>query len=433
MPGTWVAQWTLWDLFTVFLMAVAVAKLWGRVWGVVALVTLTLIAQESGAPWWIWLQVLAAVALQRVLPEGWPRRVAAAYRVLVLLILLLISVYFVLQQARLGLYPQLERPWQVMQEFAPPPPAAPAPARLEDKAALVQEQMAGDEAVVPEEQRANKQKTDKPADASTYEYDSLSGRGGMLGSVLSSSAPKRQLQQYDPSAAIQTGPGLPRWQWTTVGLGWHGPVERSQEVHFTLLSPNVNRLLAFLRILFLAVLLFCVLDIRSTNGKLDVNFWPGAKGTTTGLLLFFLLIPRLSLAQTTFPSPETLSELRERLLRKDAPECLPNCATSPRLRLEVAGDTLRVRQEIHTAARVAVPLPGLARHWLPHTVLLDGKPADGLQRTEAGQVWIDLPDRSTSNSSGRPITQTRSGRISASAETLFRTGPGRRMGSGRCT
>jgi hypothetical protein len=122
-----------------------------------------------------------------------------------------------------------------------------------------------------------------------------------------------------------------------------------------------------------------------------VNFWPGTKGTALGLLLLFLLIPRSSLAQTTFPSPEMLNELRERLLRKDALECLPNCATSPRLRLEVAGDILRVRQEIHTAARVAVPLPGLARHWLPHTVLLDGKPADGLQRTEAGQVWIDLP------------------------------------------
>jgi hypothetical protein len=397
MPDTWIAQWTLWDLFTVFLMAVAVAKLWGRVWGVVALVTLALIAQESGAPWWIWLQVLAAVALQRVFPEGWPRQVASAYHVFMLLILLLISAYFVLQQARLGLYPQLERPWEVMQEFAPPPPpAAPAPAAPQDKEAMVQQQMTADEAAVPEEQEAEarKRKVDGLEDAvSEYreEYDPLSGRGGMLGGVLSSTAAKRQIQQYDPSAAIQTGPGLPRWQWTTLGLGWNGPVERSQEIYFTLLSPNVNRLLAFLRILLLTVLLFCVLDIRSTNGRLGVNFWPGARGATASLLLFLLMIPRLVFAQATFPSPEMLNELRERLLRKDAPECLPNCATSPRLRLELAGDILRVRQEIHNAARVAVPLPGLARHWLPHTVLLDGKPAAGLQRIEEGQLWIELP------------------------------------------
>lgn len=395
MPDTWIAQWTLWDLFTVFLMAVAVTKLWGRVWGIVTLVTLTLIAQESGAPWWIWLQVLAAVALQRVLPEGWPRRVAATYRVLTLLILLLISAYFVLQQARLGLYPQLERPWQVLQEFSPPPPAAPAPVATEpeSKNAMVQQQMAIDEKLVPEEQKAEmrKREADKPQGASDDAYDSLSGQGGMVGGILSSSRPKRQIQQYDPSAAIQTGPGLPRWQWMTLELGWHGPVERSQEIHFTLLSPGMNRLLAFVRILFLAALLFCVLDIHFVNGKLGVNFWPGTKGTAAGLLGISLLIPRLSLAQTSFPSPELLNELRERLLRKDAPECLPNCATSPRLRLEVVGDTLRVRQEIHTAARVAVPLPGLARHWLPRTVLLDGQPTSGLRRTEEGQLWIELP------------------------------------------
>ncbi|NOT57027.1 MAG: hypothetical protein HOP18_20700 [Deltaproteobacteria bacterium] len=394
MPGTWVARWTLWDLFTVFLMAVAVSKLWGWVWGVVALAALTLIAQESGAPWWIWLQVLAAVSLQRVLPEGWPRRVASAYRVVVLLSLLLISASFMLQQARLGLYPQLERPSQVMQDAVPPPPAAPAPVP-EAQDAMVRRQMAADERLVTEEDKAaevRQNEAGKSQDASTSEYGSLGGRGGMLSDVLSSKPySKRKLEQYDPSAAVQTGPGLPRWRWNTLELTWTGSVNRTQEVRFTLLSPNVNRVLAFARILLLAVLLFCVLEIRARDGKRDVQFWPGATGTTAGLLLLLLLIPGWSFAQTSFPSPEMLTELRERLLRKDAPECLPNCATSPRLRLEVAGDTLRIRQEIHAAARVAIPLPGSARHWLPRTILLDGQPAEGLQRTEAGQVLIDLP------------------------------------------
>jgi hypothetical protein len=257
--------------------------------------------------------------------------------------------------------------------------------------------MAADERLVPEEEKAdevrqNEADVDKPQAASVDESGALGSRAGMLGDVFSSKPySKRKLEQYDPSAAVQTGPGLPRWQWGTLELTWTGSVNRTQEVHFTLLSPNVNRLLAFARILLLAVLLFCVLEIRARDGKLDVNFWPGATGAAAGLLLLLLLIPGRSLAQTTFPTPEMLTELRERLLRKDAPECLPNCATSPRLRLEVAGDTLRIRQEIHAAARVVVPLPGLARHWLPRTVLLDGKPAEGLQRTEAGQVVIDLP------------------------------------------
>src|SRR5262249_12806484 len=40
-----------------------------------------------------------------------------------------------------------------------------------------------------------------------------------------------QAQEFDPKAMIQTGPGIPSWQWRKVWLGWNGPVERSQQLH----------------------------------------------------------------------------------------------------------------------------------------------------------------------------------------------------------
>src|SRR5205807_2599555 len=54
-------------------------------------------------------------------------------------------------------------------------------------------------------------------------------------------------QSYDPYALVQTGPGLPRWHWTTLPLHWSGPVAASQRLRLYLLSPTANLVLAFVR------------------------------------------------------------------------------------------------------------------------------------------------------------------------------------------
>ena len=108
MPDTWLERWTLMDLFVLFLIALAIGKLWGWLWGSVALVALALITHESGAPWWMWLHVLIATALLRVLPAGWLRYLAFAYRSIALLMLVVIAGTFMIRQARWGFYPQLE-------------------------------------------------------------------------------------------------------------------------------------------------------------------------------------------------------------------------------------------------------------------------------------------------------------------------------------
>lgn len=195
--------------------------------------------------------------------------------------------------------------------------------------------------------------------------------------------------QYDPNAAIQTGPGLPRWQWRTFYLSWNGPVERTQEIRFLLLSPRVNLFLALLRILLVAALLVCVFDIRYGNGKLSLPSLPTTTATILAMLVA-LAISQPGFAQQALPSPELLNELRNKLTTKEAPQCGQQCVTSPRLQIEIVGDTLRLRQEIHAATHVGLPLPGRQRHWLPRKVLLGGTPARAMNR-ENGQLWIALP------------------------------------------
>lgn len=371
IPNTWMKQWTLLDLFLLLIIALAIAKLWKWPWGIVSLVTLVVIYHEPGAPKWVWLHALASIALLRVLPLGRLRSLVQAYRTVSLVALIAIAVPFMVIQTRQGLFPQLEKPGRVM---------ARAPG------------VASQEAVPPRELEVEGRLEEKVIDRAVpetplrYRAPSLIPKKKRPVSRLDLS----QMAQVDPNANIQTGPGLPGWQWRSIPMRWNGPVERDQEIHLIFMSPGVSMVLTFLRVILLAVLVIRVLDIRYTRRSgLGFEFFKTAALTAAGMALVFSLLTLPTQAQADIPSPGLLEELRARLLEK--PECAPNCASSPRLRLEVGANTLRARMEVHSHADVGVPLPGHVQQWLPKTVLLNGKPAHGLFRGAAGHLWIALP------------------------------------------
>ncbi|MFW5444302.1 MAG: hypothetical protein ACKE51_08365, partial [Methylococcaceae bacterium] len=112
VPESWISQWTLLDLFLVLIAALAISQLWNMYWGIFALITLALCWHEPGAPHIIWLNILAAIALIRVLPDGKFQRLLKWYRNICWFTLLIIAIPFLVSQVRIGLYPQLERQWQ---------------------------------------------------------------------------------------------------------------------------------------------------------------------------------------------------------------------------------------------------------------------------------------------------------------------------------
>ena len=93
-PGTWVGRWTLLDLFVVLIASLAVWRMWNWRWGLLTLATLSLLWHEPLAPRHIWLNLLAAIALYRALPEGTAKRVVYRYRNLSLVALAVIAVPF---------------------------------------------------------------------------------------------------------------------------------------------------------------------------------------------------------------------------------------------------------------------------------------------------------------------------------------------------
>ncbi|MSR13827.1 MAG: hypothetical protein EXR86_04535 [Gammaproteobacteria bacterium] len=364
VPDTWLHRWTLLDLFLVLIATVAVARLWHWRWAALALMTLALIWHEPGAPRQIWLHLLAAVALLRVLPSGRLRGLATGYRNGALLVLAATVVIFMIAQVRLGLYPQLEFPYQAMDGAAAAPMAAPASANpeLQESLAASQDMPAMEGAV-------------QLADEGRASY--LTKRGGQgVGALLSS--------DYDPKANIQTGPGLPNWRWQAVQLTWNGPVAQSQTLGLVLLSPAVNLGLSLLRVLFVAAL--SALFLRASFAAIA----PARSATVVlcGLIVLSFGNTWSPPVHAELPDAAMLEELKRRLLLP--PECLPSCAEIGRLRAEIRDNALTVWLEVHADRAVAAPLPGRADQWTPQTVTVDGEPSSSLFHAGDGSLWVAL-------------------------------------------
>src|SRR5437773_38050 len=354
VSSSWVTNWTLLDLFVVLIVAMAVGRLWSWRWGLVALATLALTYPESMAPRWLWLAVLAGDALVRALPEGRPLGYAKLFRLGAIVGLVIIALGFAADQLRVGLHPQL----------AAPPPVA--------------ETVTGVGGVVPAAPAA------KAREAGEVRYKrglaDLEEEKSFERAVRAGYEDRYNVYRLDPNALIPTGPGLPRWSWQTIWLSWRGPVERDQRLHLVLASPRVNRTLAFLRVALTGLLLACVAGGALGSGGLPAS-------AARALVLGLVVLGTASHARAEFPSPDLLSELQKRLLER--PECVPECASSPRLRLEVTRGALSARMEVDAATETAVPLPGSARHWSPTRVLVDGQPAQGLWRAPDGILWLE--------------------------------------------
>lgn len=374
--ATWLNRWTLLDLFFTFMSALAIGKLWGRSWGGLAFLTMVLTYQENPDLAWPLVHFLAASGLLRVAPDGWFRKGATLYRGVSLLSLLIVIIPFMVHQARLGIYPQLEKQGYFQQDSV-------------GQNRMNQRRMAADKLAPMEMQSELKEM--QPQSKSRVKRAMLSASPERAVQYTSKSKgysrkQKQQLLKVDPDAKVQTGPGLPHWRWHQVSLSWNGPVRGDQTFDVILMPPGINRVLAFLRVFLLAGLFVRLLDV-----PLHFDRWK-EKIAPTALILFLMVMGVFLPGESTasdIPSKALLKQLEERLL--EPMECLPQCAQVPRLHLDVFPKSLRIRMEIHAAQEVAVPLPGLAGGWLPSQIVLDGKPPNGLMREKEGRFLIVVP------------------------------------------
>jgi len=351
-PNTWLQSWTLLDFFLVLILSMSVARLWNRYWGLIALITFTLIWQETvDAPRYVWISVLIAIALLRVVPRNMLRRFIVSFRNVSLLALIIVSVPFMVDEVRTGIYPQLAHPAQQFDR-----------AEKELMPSSLDELQLG--SVAP----SSRLFEEAPARSKTK--DKLIKQNSLA-------------MQVDPNATLQTGPGVPDWNWNKVYLSWNGPSDLQQRAQLILLSPSVNMLLNFLRVGFLLLIILLVFGakLRSLNLK---RLAKAAMVFSLSVIPVLILAPHE--ARADFPDEKLLEQLKQRLTK--APDCLPACASVESLAINIRKLNIDLTSTVHAYQLVAVPLPARADQWLPNIVSMDGVRVKALFRSEDGILWI---------------------------------------------
>ena len=354
--GDWLTAWSLLDLFLLLIFSLAVFRLWGLGAAVLAFVAFGISYHEPGAPRYVWLALLIPLALARVVPEGWGRKVVAVWKWATIVILVLLLVPFISRQVQQALYPQLEKVGDVIM-----PTSYAIPADAEDF-----------------------KKENLPPDALIS--------GGVVTTLTSSkrSTLMTSRSQYadqvnsnmvqDAKARIQTGPGVPEWRWRNVSFGWNGPVQARQTVRPVLIPQPVESVLSLLRVVLLLALAGVLLNARRMGGAIF-------RGGRVAAIAALLLVAGTTGARAQFPNQPLLDTLRERLTK--VPDAFPNVADIPTVSLALDGKRIVMESAVDVVSDCAVPLPGRLAGWGPLSVQVDGKPAVAMRRPD-GYLWVVL-------------------------------------------
>jgi hypothetical protein len=423
-PQAWIESWGLWGLFGVLVIAVFAGWLGGWPVGAVALAALLLTYQEGPGYIWLWANLLAAVALARVAPEGKFRTVVRAYRVAAFAVLGLALLPFLWNEARIAIYPQLDRPSFSMTGRAA---LAAAPQVRRSRATATSEDFAAVPMAPPAAAEIDASRRDGPEEeakvASNFRYF------GGLNSM-------QVVPRYAPGTLLQAGPGIPAWNYVQYHFQWSGPVEPDQTVRFLYIGPVTLAIWRFAGIILLVALFGALLYVgRGTPGGWrggSLERWlprraapePPTLGaasalaapawTVAALLFGAIAAPE---GQAAVPDSALLNELKTRLTRQ--PECVPSCADITAARISVRGDRLEVSLDVSALTSIAVPMPSAGDRWQLGAVTVDGRSSLAVTRENDGTLWIPL------NTGAHTVRLEGSLPAAESIQLAFRTPPRR--------
>jgi hypothetical protein len=390
-PDSWIAQWSLLDLFVVALIALLAGRLLGGRWAVVAVVFLALSQHEPGVPRWTLAAALALALLRRALPAGRLRSSAQALAAVALIAAGMWTLPFARAQLESALHPQLEHPGNSGEISVGAPgaereitnvAAGMVPATNSDAVNGLQLQAASK--ALPAEQQPEADAAapmPAPPPADTPHAASMSTAGGGSGATdaaLEDGSITAALKDIDTHSVLQAGGGELDWD---VGndyrLGWSGPVSPVQTMQLVIAPAWLVRGLRVLMLASLIVLWGRVL--KGVAPSLHTGRRRGALGRASAAVILLACVPHLGHAQAT-PSDSLLNQLRTRLT--EAPACAPQCAVVASASMQANNDQVTLELEVHAGAVVALPLPQTDAGMQLVTVSVDGNDRTPIAQNE---------------------------------------------------
>ncbi|UQZ88824.1 hypothetical protein C4J81_06260 [Deltaproteobacteria bacterium Smac51] len=383
--GTWTGAWGTLDFFIILIISIAVWKLYGLKWGLLALAALIFCYHEPMAPRMVFLHLLACAALLRLLPPtGKIRLLVRVWRFGAVLTLLVLSSLFLINQARVSMYPQLEDPraWYDDPAFRFGLPGSSAPKMYDydyGEATMYEpELMVAAEAPMPPSTVQNTfegmRQDSLASSASGAAPAKRMQKDSSLGSIMP--AAPSQVNSYAnrlsglsiaPDAKVQNSLARPSWKWRSVRLYYNGSVTADQTVRLYLIPPGLWKILGLARIILMTVFTLMMLE----SGRFAVRSRLEEGGESENRPKRFRLFSGLgaavlaamlasspggaALAADSFPEQAMLDSLRARLLaERDMPP-----AGLPKAVLTIEPERLLMELEVEAARPTVVPLPSL--------------------------------------------------------------------------
>lgn len=380
-PDSWIAQWTLLDLFVVALIALLAGRALGWPGAVLAAGFLLLAQHEGGAPRWTLAVALALALLLRALPEGRLRFASRFVALAAFVLAVLWTLPFAATQLQYALHPQLES-----RAVGGPSPDAGLAAAM--KAAEGVQQQAR-RAVPPPPPPPTANAPAAPAVLAPMEPMPSSvpviGEDDSSGPVtMMSAGPGAPL---DSRSVAQAGTGQPAWQaGNSYRLGWSGPVTAEQTMRLVIAPAWLVRLLRVLMVGLLAALLARMVPVLVTPLRGRWADWRRGAAATAVLLCALFAAPA-GHARQAFPDPRLLDALRQRLT--EAPKCAPDCVALADAQLQVGGDTLELAMAADAGAASGLPLPQADDALVLLDAQADGQPATLARRGDALVLRVD--------------------------------------------
>ncbi|MDR2339812.1 MAG: hypothetical protein LBF40_06750 [Deltaproteobacteria bacterium] len=255
LPAAFMDNWTSLDLFVILVVAISAWKLLGKRWGIIGALALVISYHEFMCPRLVYLHLLIAIALLKVLPQkGKASFLTRAWKFLATLALIGFAVSFTIHQARIAIYPQLESNrnhgagYPLSRAFYQP--------KLGSHLREFQSMVGSPSMVVYEEdsypggsaRRNQSLLMDRASPAPPMDKSRSAARGDR--------APKPVLNSMVTQATeakAQNTFARPKWHWRSVLIGLNGQATKDQMIEISLIPPKAHTVLCFLRIILLCL------------------------------------------------------------------------------------------------------------------------------------------------------------------------------------
>ncbi|WP_017463991.1 hypothetical protein [Dyella ginsengisoli] len=379
-PDSWIAQWTLLDLFVVALIALLAGRALGWRGALLAAVFLALAQHEGGAPRWTLAAAFAFALLLRALPEGRLRLAARFVALATFALAVLWTLPFAATQLQYALHPQLES------GVVGGTPPGWVPASMKVAGGIRRQQ---NRAVPAEPEAASLPPPAPPAPPSALAEMAAPPPPVAAADSLASVDMDTTLASapLDSRSVAQAGAGQPEWRaGNSYRLGWSGPVTVNQSMRLVIAPGWLVRLLRVLMVALLAALLARMVPLLVTPLRGRWGEWRRG-AASAAVLLLAMLAPHAGHARQAFPDQHLLDSLRQRLT--ELPKCAPDCVAIADAQLQAGGDALDLSLQADAGADAGLPLPRGDEALTLLDARLDGQPAALVRRGDALVLRLD--------------------------------------------